>query len=783
MSKNDKNGEVKTGAVKGNQPTAKMKSHLNIGVFSIMTLICGAVIANLFKVSIMEHGKYEKLANNYHFDKITLEAQRGAIYDATGTPIAWSATVYNVYIDPTLFREEMKEIEEANEAKRSNAQKKGETADNLINIENLKNSIANYLANKLDIDAKEVHDAYELDGRYYLLKTQVEKNIVDEIMAYFSEMNLISFASQPTTKRYYPQDELAASVIGFTNGDGDGQYGLEYQYDSYLSGVDGRVVSAQAANGEEMPYRYSTTYDAEDGDELYLTIDTTIQYYLEKALGEMVTDFNVQKRASGIIMNPKTGAVYAMATYPSFDLNNPSEIYDTATAQQLALLSGQEYTEAYTTARELQWKNKAVAEIYYPGSVFKVITSASAFEEKLIDLKADMFDCPGYFEISGEKIRCSNRSGHNSQNYTMALTTSCNPAFMQIGLRLGTDRFFQYFEGFGLSSRTGIDLPGESNSIHVDADMSNVDLASSSFGQVNKITPIQMITAYSAAINGGYLVTPYVMDRIEDEDGNIVVENNTKIKRQVVSAETSEIMRQQLEAVVENNNVNNAHIDGYRIGGKSGTSEKLDEYNSSDEAAMKYVASYCCFAPADDPEVILLIMADEPDNSINYYGGSVVSPYARNVMKDVLPYLGFYPETTNTVESNNVTVPMLQDRTVEQAKSDLTALGLEYEIIGTGTSVIRQCPATGSSVEKGGIVLIYTDTEADLQYVEVPNVLEKTAAEAEVALRNAGLNVVTIGVSAENPEARVQFQSDPAGARVEKGTTISLTMTVNDQTG
>lgn len=783
MPKNDKNGAVKTGAVKGNQPTAKMKSHLNIGVLSIMTLICGAVIANLFKVSIMEHGKYEKLANNYHFDKITLEAQRGAIYDATGTPLAWSATVYNVYIDPTLFREEMKEIEEANESKRSNAQKKGETADNLINIENLKNSIANYLANKLDVDAQEIHDAYELDGRYYLLKTQVEKSVVDEVMAYFSEMNLISFASQPTTKRYYPQNELAASVIGFTNSDGDGQYGLEYQYDSYLSGVDGRVVSAQAANGEEMPYRYSTTYDAEDGDSLYLTIDTTIQYYLEKALGEMVTDFNVQKRASGIIMNPKTGAIYAMATYPSFDLNNPSEIYDTATAQQLALLSGQEYTEAYTTARELQWKNKAVAEIYYPGSVFKVITSASAFEEKLIDIKADMFNCPGYFEVSGEKIRCSNRSGHGSQKYTMALTTSCNPAFMQIGLRLGTERFFQYFEGFGLSARTGIDLPGESNSIHVDAGMSNVDLASSSFGQVNKITPIQMITAYSAAINGGYLVTPYVMDKIEDEDGNIVLENNTKIRRQVVSKETSEIMRQQLEAVVENNDVNNAHIDGYRIGGKSGTSEKLDEYSGANEEGMQYVASYCCFAPADDPEVILLIMADEPDKSINYYGGTVVSPYARNVMEDVLPYLGFYPETTNVVESNNVTVPMLQNKTIEEVKATLTELGLECEVIGTGTSIIRQCPVTGSSMEKGGIVLLYTDTEADLQYVEVPNVLEKTAAEAEVILRNAGLNVVTIGVSAENSEARVQFQSDPEGARVERGTVISLTMTINDQTG
>lgn len=783
MSKADKNETIKTGVKKGNQPTARMKSHLNIGVISFMTLICGAVIANLFKVSMLDHGFYEKKANNYHFDKITLEAQRGAIYDATGTPLAWSATVYKVYIDPTLFREEMEDIEKSNEAKRKKAQEKGETADNLINIENLKISIANYLANKLDIDAQEVHDSYEKEGRYYLLKTQVEKSVADEIMAYFSEMNLISFATTPTTKRYYPQDELAASVIGFTNSDGDGQYGLEYQYDSYLSGVDGRVVSAQAANGEEMPYRYSTTYDAENGASLYLTIDTTIQYYLEKALGEMVTDFNVQKRACGIIMNPKTGAVYAMATYPSFDLNNPSEIYDEKKAQELAQLSGQQYTDEYTTARELQWKNKAVSEIYYPGSVFKVITSASAFDEKLIDLKNDMFNCSGYFEVSGQKIRCSKRTGHGTQNYTMALTTSCNPAFMQIGLRLGPERFFQYFEGFGLTSKTGIDLPGESNSIHIEANMSKVDLASSSFGQVNKITPIQMITAYSAAINGGYLVTPYVMDKIEDEDGNIITEHKTQIKRQVVSAETSAVMRQQLEMVVENNNGNNAHIDGQRIGGKSGTSEKLDEYNSKDEASMQYVASYCCFAPADDPEVILLMMADEPDTSINYYGGAVVAPYARNVMEDVLPYLGFYPETDNIIESSNITVPMLQTNTIENAKSALMELGLECEVVGTGTSVIRQCPATGSSMGKGGIVLLYTEDAEEPKYVEVPDLLDRTAAEAEILLRDAGLNIVTIGASAENAEARVQFQSEQAGTSVEKGTVVSLTMTIGGQTG
>lgn len=781
MAKKD-NTDVITGVIKSDKPTARMKSHLNIGVISLMTIICCAVIANLFKVAVLEHGEYESLANNYHFGTMTLEAQRGAIYDATGTPLAWSATVYNVFIDPTLFREEMDDIEAANENKRASAQERGEVADNLINIENLKSSIANYLANKLGIEASEVMGAYDRDGRYYVLQTQVEKSVADEVMAYFSEMNLVSFATEPTTRRYYPQDELAASVIGFTNSDGNGQYGLEYQYDSYLSGVDGRVVSAQAANGEEMPYRYSTTYAAENGDALYLTIDTTIQYYLEKSLSEMVTEFNVQERACGIIMNPKTGAIYAMATYPSFDLNNPSEIYDAETAQELALLSGQQYTDAYTTARELQWKNKAISEIYYPGSVFKVVTSAAAFDEKLIDLKSDMFNCSGVFPVGDREIRCSNRNGHGAQGYTLALTNSCNPAFMEIGLRIGKDRFYQYFEGFGLSEKTGIDLPGESNSIHKDASMNIVDLATSSFGQTNKITPIQMITAYAAVINGGDLVTPYVVDRIEDEDGNTVLEHQVEIKRQVVSEETSATMRSQLEAVVENKNASNAHIDGQRIGGKSGTSEKLDEL-TGDENDLQYVASYCCFAPADDPEVILLIMADEPDKSINYYGGAVVAPYARNVMEDVLPYLGFYPETDNIVESNNVTVPMLQDKNTEAAQAELTALGLEYEIVGTGTSVIRQCPATGSSVGKGGIVLLYTEDATEPQYVKVPNLLNMTVAEADVALQNAGLNIVTIGASAENANARVQFQSEPEGSFVEMGTVISLTMTINDQTG
>ena len=485
-----------------NAPTAKMKFRTNVVIQIAMMLFACAIIINLFKVSVVQNKKYEALANNYHFGTMRLEAQRGAIYDATGTPLAWSATVYNVYIDPQLFRDEMDDVQKNNESKQAAADKNGKTATDIVDVATLRENIATYLAGKLNLEKADIEKAFDADGRYYILQTQVEKSVADEIDNYFDNLNLVSFATEATTKRYYPQEELAASVIGFTNGDGDGQYGLEYQYNDYLAGVDGRIISAQAANGEEMPYRYSTTYEAENGASLYLTLDTTLQYYLEKAISEMSVEFNVQQRACGIIMNPKTGAIYAMATYPSFDLNQPSVIYDTTVAKKLDSLTGQEYSDAYQEARETQWKNKAISEIHFPGSVFKVVTTAAAMEEKLIDLQNDSFYCNGSFTVMGETIGCSNRNGHGAQSFTKALTNSCNPAFMEIGLRLGTSKFSYYFKGFGLTEKTGIDLPGEANSLYISEDvMSNVDLASSSFGQANKVTPIQTITAYAAAIN------------------------------------------------------------------------------------------------------------------------------------------------------------------------------------------------------------------------------------------------------------------------------------------
>ncbi|HAI78155.1 MAG TPA: peptidoglycan glycosyltransferase [Ruminococcus sp.] len=765
-----------------NAPTAKMKFRTNVVIQIAMMLFACAIIINLFKVSVVQNKKYEALANNYHFGTMRLEAQRGAIYDATGTPLAWSATVYNVYIDPQLFRDEMDDVQKNNESKQAAADKNGKTATDIVDVATLRENIATYLAGKLNLEKADIEKAFDADGRYYILQTQVEKSVADEIDNYFDNLNLVSFATEATTKRYYPQEELAASVIGFTNGDGDGQYGLEYQYNDYLAGVDGRIISAQAANGEEMPYRYSTTYEAENGASLYLTLDTTLQYYLEKAISEMSVEFNVQQRACGIIMNPKTGAIYAMATYPSFDLNQPSVIYDTTVAKKLDSLTGQEYSDAYQEARETQWKNKAISEIHFPGSVFKVVTTAAAMEEKLIDLQNDSFYCNGSFTVMGETIGCSNRNGHGAQSFTKALTNSCNPAFMEIGLRLGTSKFSYYFKGFGLTEKTGIDLPGEANSLYISEDvMSNVDLASSSFGQANKVTPIQTITAYAAAINGGKLVTPYLVEQIVDADGNIVMEHQTEEKRQVVSEATSQTVREQLEAVVENNPTHNAYIEGYRIGGKSGTAEKLDEY---DGVEMKYAASYGCFAPADDPEVIMLIIADEPDNIINYYGSAVVTPYAKTVMSEILPYLGFYPEYTDEEYADrNVTVPLVQEKSLDSATATLDDMGLSYEVVGEGSSVVSQCPKTGAVIEKGGKVILYTEENTEPEVVEVPNLVGLSAAEANTALTQLGLNIVTMGASSDNADAKVQFQSEPAGTSVEVGTVINLTMSINDQSG
>ena len=494
----------------------------------------------------------------------------------------------------------------------------------------------------------------------------------------------------------------------------------------------------------------------------------------------MVENFEVNDRATGIIMNPKTGAIYAMATCPSFDLNNPSEIYDPVVAAQLKELPESEYQDAYLEAREKQWRNKAISEINPPGSTFKIVTSAAAFEENLIDLNSDTFFCSGYLQVQDAKIGCSLRSGHGSQTFTQALTNSCNPAFMEIGLRLGVQKFSYYLQGFGLTEKTGIDLPGEVSSVCVSEDkMTQVDLASGAFGQTNELTALELITAYSAAINGGYVVQPYVVDHIVDSSGNTVLQNTTTEKRQIISEETSKTMREQLEAVVSTNPSHNAYIQGYRIGGKSGTAEIRATTDIEDD----YVASYCCFAPADDPEIIMLIQADYPNPEIGYYGSKVVTPYARDIMEEILPYMGLYPEYTDEeAKEMNVTVPLLQDAELSAAESTLEQLGLTYEVVGSGSTVVSQSPTTGTSVAKGGKVLLYTEQTTTRDLVTVPNLIGMTASQANETLSYYGLNYSLMGASASSEGALVKSQSAAEGTQLQRGSSITLTLSAGEAT-
>ncbi len=767
-----------------NEPTKKMRVRSNLVVLMAMIVGAIAIMVRLFWLSVVDRDYYAEMANSTHFSNITIPASRGTIYDANGDPLAWSATVYKVFIDPSLYRDEREEIDGIMQERKKILDEGGELEEGkkYIPIDELERQLITLLSETLEITEDEIREAMARDTQYYVLKAQVEKSDADILTAFFKEFGISSITTQEDTKRYYPQNELAAQVIGFTNGDGKGQYGLEYYYNSDLSGTDGRVISATDARGNTMPYRFATTYPAQDGSSLYLTLDSTLQYYLEKNLQEMCQTFEVRNRACGIIMNAKTGAIYAMGTYPSFDLNEPSVIFDPNVAAQLMALPEEEYKEAYIAARETQWKNKAITELYVPGSVFKIFTTAAAVEENVVDIATDAFVCDGSSVVAGEKIHCHKLSGHGSQTFSQALTNSCNPAFIEVGQRLGVDKFSSYFRAFGLTERSGIDLPGEVRSISRSGeDMSIVDLAASAFGQSNKLTPVEMITGIAAAVNGGYLVEPYLVSKIVSSDGNVLETRETTVKRQVISEQSSANVRQLLQAVVDNNGGSNAYIKGYSIGGKSGTSQKLDEY---DKDNMQYVASYACFAPADDPEIIMLIMADEPNTNINYYGSVVCAPYARAVLEEALPYLGYYPEyTAEEYAQLDITVPLLIDVDVENAKSTLEDLGLKCEIKGEGTHVVKQCPQTGAAVSSDGTVILYTDSDYTTEYKEVPDLRNFTASSANQALTNLGLNYVSVGASADRKDVLVQSQSVAPGTKVEVGTVIELTYMVNDQSG
>lgn len=766
-------------------PIKNLKFRVRVVMTLVFFLLFLVVAINFFHISVTQNEKYQEMANDQHFGSILISAHRGSIYDSKGATLAKSASVYKVFLDPSQFKKELESLQESIDSRNKKKLDGNYTPEydedgNEINplpesSEIFKTEAIAFLSEKLGVTSEKVEKAMEANNQYSILQDQVEKPIADEVLAFFNKYGLISINVEEDTKRYYPHNELAASVIGFTSSGGEGMYGVEAYYDDYLAGVDGKTISAKDSNGNELPYRYSKTYSAKNGDDVYLTIDSDIQYCLEKHLSEMVSQFEVKNRACAILMNVKTGAIYGMATNPSFDLNEPYEVADPVAIERISKLTGDAATKATAEAREAQWKNKCITEIYEPGSVFKVITSASAIEENLINLENDSFYCSGSVTIAGaEPIHCHDWSGHGSQTFQQALTNSCNPAFMEIGSRLGIQKFCYYYEAFGLKERTGIDLPAEGVGIGFEAeDMSEVDLAVSAFGQGVTLTPMEMITSYCAAINGGYLLEPYVVDKVVDEDGNIVFKNERTVRRQVVSEDTSEKIRTALGRVVSDNNGGNVTIKGYSIGGKSGTSERLSL--DKDE----YGASYVCFTPVEDPEIILLVLADMPNAEIGYYGSQVAVPTARHILEDILPYLGYYPEyTDDEVENLDVKIPLLEG-SINDAKATLDGLGVNYEVIGNGIEVVAQSPQTGSSVSQDGCVYLYTEKGNTVEYTTVPDLMYASPDVANESITYCQLNYVAKGASVKRSNAVVSSQSIPAGTRVPVGTTIELEFIIN----
>lgn len=742
------------------KPTSKMVIRLNLVIIPLMVAFAVYIlIFGLYNTAVKDGAKYQAMANETQFRSTTVTANRGSIYDRNGKILAQSATVYTVAIDPKGI----------------------DMIDGEAEKERQKKIIADYLSEKLGVDRAKIVEKFEkVNRRQENIATKIEKPVVDEINAYLSEQDVTSnlVFTIADTKRYYPQNELAAAVIGFTNAEGDGQYGVELQYNEYLSGVDGKIISAKDGAGQQMPYKNDKIYEAQDGNSLYLTLDMTLQHYLEKALYKAVSDFNANNRSCGIIMEAKTGAILAMATAPGFDLNDRSSLYSAVDRAKVdAVEDEEERDELYAALREKQWKNKAVSERYYPGSVFKVITGSSALEEKVISLQST-FNCGRTIWVADTPFNCWANYSHGTQDFTTAMTNSCNPAFVQIGQALGAEKFCEYFESYGLTEPTGIDLPSEATSFYVPySRMGPVELGSSSFGQTNTITPIQMITAYAAAINGGDLVTPYVVSKIVDANGNVVRTTEPNIRRQVISDETSAEMRQVLEDVVNTKNGSNAYIKGYRIGGKSGTSQKQEE-NIKQGRDDLYVSSYCAFAPADDPEIIMLIMVDEPTGK-DYYGSVVAAPSVAEVLSEALPYLGYYPEyTEEELEQMDITVPDVVEQSVTTASDTLTSLGLKAVVVGNGDEVVAQVPERGSAVRRNGKIILYTEDDYEEETVTVPNLSGMTLSQVNETLSAYDLNLKVSGGAAQREGALATVQNYGEGAIVTKGTVIEVVFVV-----
>ena len=726
----------------------------------------GAVVISLFRWQIVRGEEMSIAALDQSLRSTTLSAMRGTIYDATGKVLAQSASVWTVVLEPAYFAD-------------------------YDDPEGARQKVASGLAAILDMDEEEVYEKTQGSSYFVYLKRRVETSVRDEINEFLEAEGISSGVRLiEDYKRYYPYGTVASTVLGFTGTDGQGLEGLELQYDTQLRGTAGRLISSRNALGTDMPFEYEQYVEAQDGNNLVLTIDETVQSILEKYLAEGVDQFNVKNGAVAIMMDVDTGAILGLATTPTYDPNDPFTIYDEDLQAQIDALSGEEQDQAFNDAQLKQWRNKAVSDTYYPGSVFKMCTYAMGLEEGVVT-EQTTYTCTGSVLVDGwdDPIHCWRHSGHGLETFRDGLCNSCNPYTIYIGQLLGGETFAKYREAFGFTESTGIDLPGEAVTLYHSAiELINTpsNLAVESFGQNFSITPLHMITAAAAIANGGYLVTPHVVDRVVDQDGNIVQTADTSYRRQVISEETSAAITDILQQNVESGSATGGYVAGYRICGKTGTSEKVDKWNEDRTQDMEYIASYCGFAPAEDPQYALLVFFDEPDDDTNggYNGGNAVAgPYFAKMMEEILPYLGVEAQYNEEEYANLDTVaPTVTGLTLEEAYAKLEESGLTYSVIGdesdSSITVTAQVPEAGGAVPKDGQVVLYTNGYDEAStYVTVPSFLGYDVTNASYLASINGLQISVSGSSSST--ATVTAQSVAEGEQVQQGTVITLTFVDN----
>ena len=716
--------------------TIQLRTLLLLAIFGVGVFVL--LFAKLYQWQITQHEQLQSLAVSQQTLKTAVEASRGSIYDRNGNILAMSSTAENIFLSPY-------EIEK---------------------YEQDKALIARELSNILGVDEESIYGHMEkTNSQYEVIREKVDQETADKVRQSINDNKFRGIFLEPTTKRIYPYGPLASNVIGFTNKNG-GAYGLEAVYDEELTGERGMVVTAKDVNGTSVLYQYEQYFDAQDGSSLNTTIDTTIQYYLEKGVQELEARFGTGKGATGIVMDCKTNAVLAMASLPNYDLNNPGTLYSDILTTGL---TEEEIIEKTADLRLKQWRNKAINDTYEPGSTFKTLTLAMALEEGVVDLNST-FSCGGAVNIEGETIHCSKREGHGAQNLTEAFANSCNPAFINIGLRIGNEKFYDYMKAFGLVEKTGIDTTGEAvGFVNKEITYSTLALACYAFGQNFNVTPMSLLSATIACINGGYLRTPYIVDQIVDESGNITYQHDSTPVRQVISRETSDLVRQIMEYEVTNGTGKNGQVAGYRIGGKTG---------SADQVGGGLIVSFACYAPADDPQVIMLLTLNEPNRNTSTYpsGGNMVAPVASTVMAEILPYLGIEPNyTAEQLVGADKTVPNVTGLTTEQASAKLKESGFTCRLIGTETTVTDQTPVGGAIVPNNAEILLYCGKEKSADKCIVPSVVGDSAATSNQKIVNAGLIMGVAGVTNRSSSSvRAISQSIEPGTEVEAGTVIRV---------